>query len=442
MSYEVSKYPVDKLDPNADIQPGFAFKSERFTDNTDDIPLVKGENVHQGYVDWIGAKHWPADEYDSLSKYHLIPGDIVLAMDRPWVTAGLKWSFIKPHDPSSLLVQRVARIRAKEKLDQHYLRHVISSNYFANYLQPIVTGVNVPHISGKQIGAFRIPIPKPKVQRKIAAILTAYDDLIETNKRRIGLLEKMAEELYREWFVRMRFPGHVHAKFVKGVPDGWPFDLGTSFFDHVKGKSYSSPEISDEEGACFFITLKSFHRRGGYRKDGLKHYSGSYKDDQCVEAGDVVMAVTDMTQDRAIVGEVARIPRLPGKKAVISLDVMRLIPKEMPTTFLYAYMRHSGFANYIKEFANGANVLHLKPDLVGKQRLLFPPKGLREQFSELADPIYQEVDALEDANAVLTQTRDLLLPRLISGKLSVEDLDIQFPPSMQEEASEPEPVHA
>lgn len=77
--------------PNADIQPGFAFKSERFTDSPDDISLVKGENVHQGYIDWIGAKHWPADEYDSFAKYHLVPGDIVLAMDRPWVTTGLKW---------------------------------------------------------------------------------------------------------------------------------------------------------------------------------------------------------------------------------------------------------------------------------------------------------------------------------------------------------------
>jgi type I restriction enzyme, S subunit len=118
----------------------------------------------------------------------------------------------------------------------------------------------------------------------------------------------------------------------------------------------------------------------------------------------------------------------------------------MSTTFLYAYMRHSGFANHIKEFANGANVLHLKPDLVGKQRLLFPPGHLREKFSDLVDPIYQEAGALEETNAVLTKTRDLLLPRLISGKLSVENLDIQFPPSMQEAASvaevEPEASYA
>lgn len=313
----------------------------------------------------------------------------------------------------------------------YYLRTVLSANFNSAGAVPGVNR-NVLH---------KITVPKPPAskvsQQKIAAVLTAYDDLIETNRRRIALLEKMAEELYREWFVRMRFPGHRNTKFVKGVPEGWPFDLGSTFFDHVKGKSYSSPEISDEEGSCFFITLKSFHRRGGYRKEGLKYYSGSYKDDQCVQAGDVVMAVTDMTQDRAVVGEVARIPSLPGKQAVISLDVIRLLPKEMSTTFLYAYMRHSGFANYIKEFANGANVLHLKPDLVGKQRILFPPKDLREQFADLAKPIYQEAGALEDANDLLAKTRDLLLPRLISGKLSVEDLDIQFPPSMREDASIP-----
>ncbi len=77
-----------------------------------------------------------------------------------------------------------------------------------------------------ELKKFEVNFPDIKTQRKIAAILTAYDDLIETNKRRIALLEKMAEQLYREWFVRMRFPGHQTTKFVKGVPEGWVFDLG------------------------------------------------------------------------------------------------------------------------------------------------------------------------------------------------------------------------
>lgn len=307
--------------------------------------------------------------------------------------------------------------------------------YLASLLQSTLEayagGAATPIVNKSSFSKIKLQVPARETQRKIAAILTAYDDLIETNKRRIALLERMAEELYREWFVRMRFPGHQNTKFIKGVPLGWPFDYGTSFFSHVKGKSYSAHEISEEDGSCYFITLKSFHRRGGYRKEGLKYFSGSYKENQCVEAGDVVMAVTDMTQDRAIVGEVARIPSLPDKRSVISLDVIRLVPKEMSATFLYAYMRYSGFANYIKEFANGANVLHLKPDLVGRQRLLFPANHLRDEFSDFATPIFHEIDVLDGKNTILTRTRDLLLPRLISGKLSVEDLDIQFPPSME-----------
>lgn len=317
-----------------------------------------------------------------------------------------------------------------EKHDPDFVFYIAS--LLRSTLEAYAGGAATPIVNKSAFSKIKLQVPDREIQRKIAAILTAYDDLIGTNSRRIALLEKMAEELYREWFVRMRFPGHQNTKFVKGVPEGWVFDFGSTFFDHVKGKSYSSHEISDDDGKCFFITLKSFHRRGGYRKEGIKYYSGSYKDGQCVYAGDVVMAVTDMTQDRAVVGEVARIPNLLGKKSVISLDVIRLLPKGVSNTFLYAYMRHSGFANYIKEFANGANVLHLKPDLIGKQRILFPSRELREEFSKLAEPIYQKVDSLGESNENLIKTRDLLLPRLISGKLSVEDLDIQFPASMAE----------
>ena len=142
---------------------------------------------------------------------------------------GLDWAYIKKHDPKALLVQRVSRLRAKNGLDQTYLRCIISSRYLSDYIQPIVTGVNVPHISGRQIGSFKIPLPPPPVQRKIAAILSAYDELIENNRRRIALLEKLAEEIYREWFVRLRFPGHEKVKRIKGVPDWWSLKASSNF---------------------------------------------------------------------------------------------------------------------------------------------------------------------------------------------------------------------
>ncbi|PHR63738.1 restriction endonuclease subunit S [Alcanivorax sp.] len=419
------------------VEHGFAFKGEYFADSGHYVVLTPGNFYEEG-----GFKLRPGKDRFYLGeipeRYILSKGSMIVAMTEQ--AEGLLGSpAIMPESDRYLHNQRLGLVRPIERwADLRFLYYLFNTNVVREQIRNSSSGAKVRHTSPERIYGTKVLVPGIAIQRKIAAILTAYDDLIEVNKRRIALLEKMAEELYREWFVRLRFPGYQKTRFVKGVPEGWPFDVGRAFFDHVKGKSYASHEISDEDGTCFFITLKSFHRRGGYRKEGLKYFSGSYKDGQSVEAGDVVMAVTDMTQDRAVVGEVARIPKLHGKKSVISLDVIRLMPKNMSTTFLYSYMRYSGFANYIKEYANGANVLHLKPDLIGKQRLLFPPAELRDQFSSLVEPFYQEIDALEEANGVLTKTRDLLLPRLISGKLSVEDLDIQFPPSMQETTAEQE----
>lgn len=248
----------------------------------------------------------------------------------------------------------------------------------------------------------------------------------------------MAEEIYREWFVRMRFPGHEQAKFEKGVPEGWDIDVASKFFGHVKGKSYAGDELTDNPEHMPFITLKSFNRGGGYRANGLKHYTGKYKEEQVVQRGDVVMAVTDMTQNREVVGRAARIPGIGEKGAVISLDVIKLTPKTVSASFLYSYMRLSGFGEFIKEFANGTNVLHLKPELVTRQKIVIPPQHLRERFVAIVDPIYDKIDALNEAVDRLSASRDMLLPRLISGTLDVENLDIQFPPSMLEQPS-PQP---
>lgn len=430
MSYEISKYPVEKLDPNADIQPGFAFKSERFTDNPDDIPLVKGENVHQGYIDWHGAKHWPADEYDSLSKYHLVPGDVVLAMDRPWVTSGLKWSYIKSHDPNSLLVQRVARIRAKNKLDQDYLRHVISSSYFANYLQPIVTGVNVPHISGKQIGAFRIPIPDPKAQRKIAAILTAYDDLFEVNKRRIALLENMAEEIYREWFVRLRFPGHQHTRFVKGVPEGWDYDRINTLVDFQSGYSFKS-EYYNPFGRFGIVTIKNVHD-GTFIpncSDYMDEAPSNMKPHCYLNSGDILLSLT---------GNVGRVCRVYGNNLLLNQRVAKLRPvRERSKCFVYLFFKQPNIMTFCEMIATGAAQQNLSPIKIGNQKTVIPPAELLHEFEGKVAPLFEKSTLLLETNKILSQTRDVLLPRLISGKLSVEELDIQFPHSMQDQPLTP-----
>src|SRR2546428_2929299 len=127
-----STWPSIRLGNHVDLITGFPFKSKRFTSGSGDIHLVKGENLQQGYIDWGASKKWPSSELKGHEKFLLQPGDVVLAMDRPWVPAGLKHARIRKGDPISLLVQRVARIRGSNGLLTSYLQYVIASPRFTD----------------------------------------------------------------------------------------------------------------------------------------------------------------------------------------------------------------------------------------------------------------------------------------------------------------------
>ena len=171
---------------------GFPFKSERYTDSPDSIPLVRGDNIVQGAMRWDGVKRWPLAERNEHALYELREGDVVLAMDRPWIEAGLKYAAISKHDLPCLLVQRTARLRGGPKLDTRFLRYLIGSREFTQHIHAITTGTAVPHISGKQIKDFTFTLPPLAEQKAIAAVLGALDDKIELNRRMNATLEAMA----------------------------------------------------------------------------------------------------------------------------------------------------------------------------------------------------------------------------------------------------------
>ena len=116
-------------------------------------------------------------------------------------------------------------MRGTELVRTSFIHHLVGSRRFSDYIKPIVTGVNVPHISPDQIKAFSFRLPPLPTQDAICCVLDAIDDLIENNRRRIALLERMARTIYREWFVRFRYPGHEDATFVDSplgpIPEGW-----------------------------------------------------------------------------------------------------------------------------------------------------------------------------------------------------------------------------
>ncbi len=242
----MAAFPTVKLTDCVDLLAGFAFKSQHFTDRPDDIPLVKGENVSQGCILWDISKRWSAADWLSLEKFQLRSGDVVVAMDRPWVPAGLKWAYIRSDDPKALLVQRCSRLRSNTpNLDQDFLRFVIGGPGFESYIIPITTGVNIPHISGKQILDYEFSLPPLPAQKRIAGILSAYDELIENSQRRIKILESMARALYREWFVHFRFPGHESIPRIASplgeIPQGWEAVSIEDVCDRITDGAHSSP---------------------------------------------------------------------------------------------------------------------------------------------------------------------------------------------------------
>ena len=273
-----------------------------------------------------------------------------------------------------------------------------------------------PGLSVSMLSRLRLEMPSLSVQRKISSAISNYDSQIENNQKRIKLLEQMAENLYKEWFVRFRFPGFENAEFEGGVPKGWEYKPLGEIASFERGLSYSSEEIDCEDGLNL-VNLKNIEAFGGYRRDGLKHYNGKYKTAQVVKKGDLVMGVTDMTQDRRTVGAVALIPEIQGT-SVISADLVKIVSKQ-PNLFLYCLCRFGNYSKFFSQFANGANVLHLKPNTLLNKKVLMPTDHLIKMFVKNVQASIECIDNLYKQNDFLTHQRDLLLPRLISGKLSI-----------------------
>lgn len=308
-------------------------------------------------------------------------------------------------------------IKAKKGINSKFLYYVLCDKNFFNYDSITSKGTKMPRGTPNAIMKYLVPNVDINTQDTIAAILSAYDDLIEKNNRKIAILQQMAEELYKEWFVRFRFPGHKAAKFEDGIPEGWEYKPFSEIATYERGISYSSEEIDCEDGVNL-INLKNINAYGGFRLDGTKKYNGKYKNTQVVKYGDLVMGVTDMTQDRRTVGAVALIPYF-DNTCVISADLIKII-SQIDNIFVYCLCKYGYYSKFFSQFANGSNVLHLKPSSLKNQKILIPTRKLIKQFVKIVKPINDVINNLNRQNDKLAQQRDLLLPRLMSGKLKVK----------------------
>ena len=281
-------------------------------------------------------------------------------------------------------------------------------------------GAATPILNKSAFSSIKLLVPRFQTQRKIAAILSAYDELIENNQRRIALLENLAEEIYREWFVRLRFPGHEKVKVVKGVPNGWDVRTLGSFASDIK-RGVRKRDLADD---MKYVGLEHIPRRS----IALKEWATA----DTVESNKLLFQERDILfcKIRPYLHKVA----LSHFSGACSSDTIVIRPKEK----LYeGYLLFTVFSDTFVELATTASKGTKMPradwGFLKKLELVVPNRELLERYQTQFDVMFAQIVNLLRANELLTNSRDKVLPRLISGKLSVENLDIQFPPGMAEE---------
>lgn len=306
--------------------------------------------------------------------------------------------------------------------DPKFLYYFLQTLHFENF----DTGSSNPTLNRNHLHKIAVRFSTLlATQRKIAAILSAYDDLIANNQRRITLLERMAEDIYREWFVRLRFPGHGNVKVEKGVPQGWTLVKTEKAFKFYGGATPARGTPSYwQNGDINWYTPTDITAASGLflsessekcAEDGLRNCSSTLFPPYSV-----------MMTSRATIGAIG----INLTPACTNQGFITCIPNEAyPLAYLYHWLKLG--KPHIESLSGGSTFAELTKGTFKRMEILTPPHKLVAQFQTLIDPVFKSMEAAIKANVSLKAARDALLPRLISGKLSVDALDIRFPPGMQ-----------
>jgi len=321
-----------------------------------------------------------------------------------------------------------AIIPDKSKFDPMFIFYLLKYNLHLVELRHSGTASGRQNISKSSFGNIKLKVTDLHSQKIIGWILSKYDDLIENNSKRIEILNKVAQFVYNEWFVNLKFPSYQKIKFVDSdygmIPEGWKIKKLGDIVKMTRGLSYSSSNLV-ENGKIIFVTLKCIERGGGFRYDGIKRFEGKYKDSHVVKTGDIVIAVTDMTQERNIIARPARIPQLNENEIIISMDLVKVTPiEELDRNWLYSFLNYSTFGIEMKEFANGVNVLHLKSEPMEDFQFIMPDEVIIQKYSETVSKIYYQIDNLYLRNHNLANSRELLASKLLSYDTDISKLDI------------------
>ena len=429
----------------AEINP----ETKNHFDDREHINYLDTSNITNNFIGSFKSLVVGKDKIPSRAKRKVRDNDLVYSTIRP---INKHFGFISnpPEDlvlSTGFVVVRVDPSKANPRFIYEYLTQEKFTAHMQNIGEDSTS--TYPGIRPDDLLSIEINLPSQETQDFISAFATKIDNKIQLNQKMNETLEEIANTLFKSWFidfdpVRAKaegrptglskeisdlFPDSFEDSELGEIPSGWKIEKLGHHINLTKGKSYKSAELQESDTAL--VTLKSFQRNGGYREDGLKEYTGSYKDEQIVSDGDLIVAFTDVTQAADVIGKPAIVIGNPNySRLVISLDVgvIRVIPESILTNaFIYFLMLSNRYASNSLGYTNGTNVLHLKKEAITEYDFCLPNNNLLLKiYNDISKNMLEKVSKNSLENITLEKLRDTLLPKLISGELKIPDAENLF----------------
>jgi type I restriction enzyme S subunit len=391
----------------------------------DGVPVIRGTNLPQGArfslddLVFVSEEKVSADLFGNLA----FPGDIVVTQRGTLGQVGM----IPATCPYVKLVVSQSQMKLTvddDKADALYVYYALRSPHGQHEIHSRAISAGVPHINLSLFKQILVPVPSLATQRKIAAILAAYDDLIENNEGRIKILEETARRIYREWFVDFRYPGHesvpLRSSEFGPIPNGWRVQRLSELVATQYG--YTESASLEPVGPQFLR--------------GMDMNKSSFIDWSTVPYCPITNA--DRLKYALHIGDVLVVRMAdPGRAGIIERPVdavfasylirLRPVDERLRSYSLFYFLSSDRYQNFVSGASTGTTRKSLSAPGITSIDLAVPPIGLQEKFEQQVGPLRLLLSNFLESNSRLRTARDLLLPRLVSGEIDVKSLSIELP---------------
>ena len=394
--------------------------------NVADIEYIDTSSVDKGHL--VETQKLKLKEAPSRAKRILKDNDILISTVRP----NLKHFFFVEKSKNNLVGSTGFIVISSKKINPKFLYYYLTTNKYTDFLSSIADAhtSTYPSFNPNVIENSFCPYPKEDEQKFIANILSDLDSKIELNQQMNKVLEEISRAIFKRWFVDFEFPnekgnpykssgGEMVDSELGEIPKGWKVEKLGDYVETVSGCSYTSAGLNESKNAL--VTLKSVGVNG-FREEGFKEYTGEYNDKHIVKEGDIVVAHTDLTQDRIILGKPVIVRDFGRYKTMIaSMDLSIIKPKRiLNTSYLFYLLSTDMFHGHAQGYANGTTVIHLSRKAIPEFKYVIPPVHILDDFNSIIKNVFNKLRNNDLQARTLSQIRDSLLPRLMSGKIMVE----------------------